>query len=66
MRLVYQARWILARWAWPVVFFGRRPPSEHPDTIDFGVGFTEMARLGDRVDGPARPLAVIRTKDENS
>ena len=41
---------------------GRRQAS---DTIDYSVGFTEMARLGDRVDGQ-RPLAVIHAKDENS
>ncbi|MDR8268576.1 thymidine phosphorylase, partial [Acinetobacter baumannii] len=34
---------------------GRRQAS---DTIDYSVGFTEMACLGDRVDGQ-RPLAVI-------
>lgn len=41
---------------------GRRQAS---DTIDYSVGFTEMACLGDRVDGQ-RPLAVIHAKDENS
>ena len=41
---------------------GRRQAS---DTIDYSVGFTDMARLGDRVDGQ-RPLAVIHAKDENS
>ncbi len=39
---------------------GRRQAS---DTIDYSVGFTDMARLGDRVDGQ-RPLAVIHAKDE--
>ncbi len=41
---------------------GRRQAS---DTIDYSVGFTDMARLGDHVDGQ-RPLAVIHAKDENS
>lgn len=41
---------------------GRRQAS---DTIDYSVGFTDMARLGDQVDGQ-RPLAVILAKDENS
>lgn len=41
---------------------GRRQAS---DTIDYSVGFTYMARLGDQVDGQ-RPLAVIHAKDENS
>lgn len=41
---------------------GRRQAS---DTIDYSVGFTDMARLGDQVDGQ-RPLAVIHAKDENS
>ncbi|WP_421532154.1 thymidine phosphorylase [Lelliottia amnigena] len=41
---------------------GRRQAS---DTIDYSVGFTDMARLGDSVDGQ-RPLAVIHAKDENS
>ncbi len=35
------------------------------DTIDYSVGFTDMARLGDSVDGQ-RPLAVIHAKDEAS
>ena len=41
---------------------GRRQAS---DTIDYSVGFTDMARLGDSVDGQ-RPLAVIHAKDEAS
>ncbi|EML9726698.1 thymidine phosphorylase [Klebsiella aerogenes] len=41
---------------------GRRQAS---DTIDYSVGFTDMARLGDKVDGE-RPLAVIHAKDESS
>lgn len=41
---------------------GRRQAS---DSIDYSVGFTDMARLGDSVDGQ-RPLAVIHAKDENS
>ena len=41
---------------------GRRQAS---DTIDYSVGFTDMARLGDQVDGQ-RPLAVIHAKEENS
>ena len=41
---------------------GRRQAS---DTIDYSVGFTDMARLGDQVDGQ-RPLAVIHAKDETT
>ena len=41
---------------------GRRQAS---DSIDYSVGFTDMARLGDSVDGQ-RPLAVIHAKDEAS
>ena len=41
---------------------GRRQAS---DTIDYSVGFTDMARLGDQVDGQ-RPLAVIHAKTKNS
>jgi thymidine phosphorylase len=41
---------------------GRRQAS---DTIDYSVGFTDMVRLGERVDGQ-RPLAVIHAKDEAS
>ncbi|HAT2609487.1 TPA: thymidine phosphorylase [Kluyvera intermedia] len=41
---------------------GRRQAS---DTIDYSVGFTDMARLGDAIDGQ-RPLAVIHAKDEAS
>ncbi|MDT1785910.1 thymidine phosphorylase, partial [Salmonella enterica subsp. enterica serovar Oslo] len=41
---------------------GRRQAS---DTIDYSVGFTDMARLGDSIDGQ-RPLAVIHAKDEAS
>jgi thymidine phosphorylase len=41
---------------------GRRQAS---DTIDYSVGFTDMARLGDSVDGQ-RPLAVIHAKDETA
>ena len=41
---------------------GRRQAS---DTIDYSVGFSDMARLGDSVDGQ-RPLAVIHAKDEAS
>jgi len=41
---------------------GRRQAS---DTIDYSVGFTDMTRLGDSVDGQ-RPLAVIHAKDEAS
>lgn len=41
---------------------GRRQAS---DPIDYSVGFTDMARLGDSVDGQ-RPLAVIHAKDEAS
>ncbi|EHC63861.1 Thymidine phosphorylase, partial [Salmonella enterica subsp. enterica serovar Mississippi str. A4-633] len=43
-------------------FGGRRQAS---DTIDYSVGFTDMARLGDSIDGQ-RPLAVIHAKDETS
>jgi thymidine phosphorylase len=39
---------------------GRRQAS---DTIDYSVGFTDMARLGDSVD-TARPLAVIHAASE--
>ncbi len=53
-----------ARWAWQWFRAAAWPPSGI-DTIDYSVGFTEMARLGDRVDGQ-RPLAVIHAKDENS
>ena len=41
---------------------GRRQAS---DPIDYSVGFTDMARLGDSVDGQS-PLAVIHAKDEAS
>ncbi|WNN48010.1 thymidine phosphorylase [Siccibacter colletis] len=41
---------------------GRRQAS---DTIDYSVGFTEMARLGEKVDSE-RPLAVIHAKSEAS
>ncbi|GCU52437.1 thymidine phosphorylase [Escherichia coli] len=41
---------------------GRRQAS---DTLDYSVGFTDMASPGDQVDGQ-RPLAVIHAKDENS
>lgn len=41
---------------------GRRQAS---DTIDYSVGFTDMARLGDSIDGQ-RLLAVIHAKDETS
>lgn len=41
---------------------GRRQAS---DAIDYSVGFTDMARLGDSVDGQ-RPLAVIHARDEAS
>lgn len=41
---------------------GRRQAS---DTIDYSVGFTEMARLGAKVDSE-RPLAVIHAKSEAS
>ena len=47
-----------------VVGNGRRT-RQASDTIDYSVGFTDMARLGDQVDGQ-RPLAVIHAKDENS
>ncbi|WP_058912140.1 thymidine phosphorylase [Entomohabitans teleogrylli] len=39
---------------------GRRQAS---DTIDYSVGFSDMARLGESVDGQ-RPLAVIHAQDE--
>ena len=35
------------------------------NAIDYSVGFSDMARLGDSVDGQ-RPLAVIHAKDEAS
>lgn len=35
------------------------------DIIDYSVGFIDMARLGDQVDGQ-RSLAVIYAKDENN
>ena len=41
---------------------GRRQAS---DIIDYSVGLTDMARLGDKVD-TSHPLAVIHAKDENS
>ena len=41
---------------------GRRQAS---DAIDYSVGFSEMARLGDSIDG-TRPLAVIHAKDAAS
>ncbi|VFT71234.1 thymidine phosphorylase [Escherichia coli] len=41
---------------------GRRQAS---DTIDYSVGFTDMARLGDQVDGQ-RPLAVIHAKTKTA
>lgn len=41
---------------------GRRQAS---DVIDYSVGLTDMARLGDKVD-TSQPLAVIHAKDENS
>lgn len=41
---------------------GRRQAS---DSIDYSVGFTEMVRLGERVDSE-RPLAVIHAKNEAS
>ena len=41
---------------------GRRQAS---DTIDYSVGFTEMVRLGEKVDSE-RPLAVIHAKSEAS
>jgi thymidine phosphorylase len=41
---------------------GRRQAS---DALDYSVGFTDMTRLGDSVDGQ-RPLAVIHAKDEAS
>ncbi|WP_031519576.1 thymidine phosphorylase [Siccibacter colletis] len=41
---------------------GRRQAS---DTIDYSVGFTEMSRLGEKVDSE-RPLAVIHAKSEAS
>ncbi|MBS0848391.1 thymidine phosphorylase [Citrobacter sp. JGM124] len=41
---------------------GRRQAS---DIIDYSVGITEMARLGDKVD-TSHPLAVIHAKDEAS
>lgn len=40
---------------------GRRQAS---DPIDYSVGFTDFARLGDKVDA-SRPLAVIHAKDES-
>ncbi|MGS9202933.1 thymidine phosphorylase, partial [Salmonella enterica subsp. enterica serovar Infantis] len=39
-----------------------RPAS---DPMDYSVGFTDRARLGDSIDGQ-RPLAVIHAKDEAS
>ena len=41
---------------------GRRQAA---DIIDYSVGLTDMARLGDKVD-TSQPLAVIHAKDENS
>ena len=41
---------------------GRRQAS---DIIDYSVGLTDMARLGDKVD-TSHPLAVIHAKDESS
>ncbi|MTH45015.1 thymidine phosphorylase [Intestinirhabdus alba] len=41
---------------------GRRQAS---DIIDYSVGLTDLARLGDRLDGQ-RPLAVIHARDESS
>ena len=41
---------------------GRRQAS---DIIDYSVGITDMARLGDKVD-TSHPLAVIHAKDETS
>ncbi len=46
---------------WSQWVAGRRQAS---DTIDYSVGFTDMARLGDSVDGE-RPLAVIHAKRRN-
>ena len=61
---VLSALWIPVRWEWRLfpVGGGRRQAS---DTIDYSVGFSDMARLGDSVDGQ-RPLAVIHAKDEAS
>lgn len=44
-------------------FHGRRSSSGLPDTIDYSVGFSDMARLGDSVDGQ-RPLAVIHASTQ--
>ena len=41
---------------------GRRQAS---DLIDYSVGFTDVVRLGARIDAQ-QPLAVIHAKDENS
>lgn len=35
------------------------------DTIDYGVGFTEICRLGDRID-PSRPVAILHARSEAS
>ena len=35
------------------------------DSIDYSVGLTDMARLGDRIDAK-QPLAVIHANDEES
>ncbi|CCK00902.1 Thymidine phosphorylase [Cronobacter sakazakii 701] len=35
------------------------------DSIDYSVGLTDMARLGEQVDGE-RPLAIIHAKSEAS
>ena len=35
------------------------------DTIDYGVGFTEICRLGDRVD-PSQPIAMLHASTEAS
>lgn len=35
------------------------------DTIDYGVGFTEICRLGDRID-PSQPIAMLHASSEAS
>ncbi len=57
-------KWIPARWGWRWCRWAAVVAGAS-DTIDYSVGFTDMARLGDKVDGE-RPLAVIHAKDESS
>ncbi|QUJ06791.1 hypothetical protein KCP70_15635 [Salmonella enterica subsp. enterica] len=64
------AQWILRRWGWRCGRLDRRwASSGHVcDTIDYSVGFANMARHGRRHRRGQRPLAVIRVipKDEAS